>query len=236
MAILNNYPVNRTDFKIIRGVQNEILFFVRDLDRNPAVTTTFNQVTINIIDPPSSTLLMSRNLSVVDAPTALYMLTILAAETADWETGPLRWSISVTRADGTVVMLWTDMNYGPYSILEVASGPVPGPTAAVILNPGTFVNTNGVPISNKLPGASQLGYQNGLQTFAVYPLAFTGSVEIDGSLFSAPGSEDWFPISTTTFVVASTLSTINVTGNYLWLRVQLPIVTSGSINQILYKY
>jgi hypothetical protein len=236
MAIMANYPINRTDFRVIRGVQNEILFFVRDLDRNPAATTTFQQVVINIVDPESSTLLMTRILSVVDAPTALYMLTILAAETADWETGPLRWSISVTRSDGSVVMLWTDMNYGPYSILEVSAGPTPGPTVATVLNPSTFTNVNTIPISDQLPGASQLGYQNGLQTFAVYPVAFTGSLEIDGTLTLQPGAEDWFPISTTNYSASSALSTINVTGNYLWLRVQLPTVTSGSINQILYKY
>jgi hypothetical protein len=236
MTLLNNYSVNRSDFRIIRGVQNEILFFVRDLDRNPAVTSTFQQVTINIVDPDSSSLLMTRNLSVVDAPTALYMLTILASETANWETGPLRWSITVTRGDGSTVMLWTDMNYGPYSVLEVTHGPIPGPTVATVLNPSAFTMVNTIPISGQLPGASQLGYQNGLQTFAVYPVAFTGSLEIDGTLTLQPGAEDWFPISTTNYTASSTLSTINVTGNYLWLRVQLPTVTSGSINQILYKY
>jgi hypothetical protein len=233
---LNNFPVNRSDFRLIRGVQNEILFFVRDLDRNPASTSSFQQVTINIVDPKSSTLLMSRNLSVVTAPSALYMLTILAAETANWEVGSLQWSISVTRSDGSTVMLWTDMNYGPYSMLEMTHGPTPGPTVASILNPSTFTLVNMVPISGQLPGAAQLGYQNGMQTFAVYPVAFTGSIEIDGTLASQPGSGDWFAVSTTNFVLASSLSTINVTGNYLWLRVQLPIVTSGSINQILYKY
>lgn len=244
MAILSNYPVNRCDFSIIRGVQNEILFFVRDLDRNPATTITFSQVTINIVDPESSTLLMTRNLSVVDAPTALYMLTILAAETANWETGPLRWSITVTRMDGSVVMLWTDMNYGPYSQLNVHDGPTPGATVATVLNPSTFIiNAPGmwgmVANSGALPGASQRGYQNGLQTFAVYPVNFTGSLEIDASLIAMPATDsDWFAVSTTNFTNSSTLSTINVTGNYLWLRMLIMTAsgTTGTINQVLYKY
>lgn len=231
----NNYPVNRTDFKIIRGVQNEILFFVRDLDRNVIKTTNFQQVTINIVDPTSSILLMSRNLSVVDAATALYMLTILAAETDSWETGSLRWSISVTRTDGSTVMLWTDMNYGPNSNLEVSDGPVPTATLPLTLSPANFVITNGIASSGPLPGSAQLGYQNGLQTFAIYPLNFTGSVEFDGSLQSQPTTDsDWFAVQTTNYVLSNALSTVNVTGSYLWLRTLVTTV-SGSINQILYK-
>jgi hypothetical protein len=237
VALLANYPINKTNFFITRGVQNEVLFFVRDLDRNSVNTATFQQVTINIVDPASSLLLMSRNLSVVDATTALYMLTILASETASWETGSLRWSISVTRLDGTVVMLWTDMNYGPNSTLEVRDGPIPTATVAMILNPANFVVNNNVAASGSLPGSAQLGYQNGLQTFTIYPLAFTGSLEIDGSLHSLPANDsDWFAVSTWSFVSASSLSVINVVGSYLWLRVRLPqIGTIGTINQILYK-
>lgn len=243
MAILSNYPVNRCDYSIIRGVQNEILFFVRDLDRNPASTTTFSQVTINIVDPKSSTLLMTRHLSVIDAASALYMLTILAAETANWETGPLRWSITVTRTDGSTVMLWTDMNYGPYSQLEVHDGPIPAPTPATVLNPANFIiNAPGmwgrVANSGSLPGSAKLGYQNGLQTFAIYPVNFTGSIEIDGSLAAMPATDtDWFAVSTTNYLNSSTLATINVTGNYLWLRVLVmtTVNTTGTVNQILYK-
>lgn len=235
MALKNNYPLNQTVFKIVRGVQNEVLFFVRDLDSNPANTTTFQHVTVNIVDPESSTLLMTRALTVVDAPSALYMLTILASETATWETGSLRWSITITRSDGSTVMLWTDKNYGPYSTLEVCEGPDPTVSAALILDPSSFVINTNIAYSSNLPGAAKLGYQNGIQTFAVYPNNFTGSLEVDGSLVSQPSnSGDWFPISTTNYSSASSLSTIDVVGNYLWLRI-LMTTTSGSINQILYK-
>jgi hypothetical protein len=235
MVILSNYPTDRCDFRIVRGVQNEILFFVRDLDRNSANTTLFSQVTITIVDWESATVLLTRNLSVVDAPTALYQLTILASETANWDTGPLRWTITVTRMDGSVVPLWTDMNYSANSVLEVTAGPTPPPASPIILNPSTWTITNMVPISDQLPGSAQLGYQNGVQTFAVYPSNFTGSLEIDGTLAQQPGSNDWFAIQTNNFVAANTLSTINVIGNYIWLRLQLLNVSAGSITQILYK-
>jgi hypothetical protein len=34
-AALMNYPVNSTDFKLIKGITNEIFFFVKDVDRHP---------------------------------------------------------------------------------------------------------------------------------------------------------------------------------------------------------
>jgi hypothetical protein len=34
-AALMNFPVNRTDFKLIKGITNEIYFFVKDTDRHP---------------------------------------------------------------------------------------------------------------------------------------------------------------------------------------------------------
>lgn len=235
MGPRNNYPTDRSTFTIVRGVQNEVLFFVRDLDRNYAKTTTFSQVVITIVDPPSGTVLMTRNLSVVDAPTALYMLTILATETAGWDTGPLRYTITVTRTDGSVVPLWTDMNYSANSCCEVVEGPDPEPAPPIVLNPAAWSIDGGVAISGQIPGSAQLGYQNGTQTFAIYPVGFTGSIQIDGTLAQQPGSGDWFPVSTTNYVAANAISVINVTGNYIWLRVQLTTVSAGSITQILYR-
>jgi hypothetical protein len=230
-----NYAINRTDFCVIRGVQNEILFFVRDLDRNPAVTTGFSQVTISISDPPSATLLLSRNLTVVDAPSALYMLTILPSETADWQPGWLRWAITVTRSDGSTVMLWTDQNYGVDSMLEVKDGPDPTPAAPMVLDPSSFTVTDGWNVSSALPGAAQGGYQNGIQTFALYPDNFTGSIEFQASLMDQPQQDsDWFTVATTPYTGLNSLTTLTYQGNYLWMRVRLGTM-GGSINQILYK-
>lgn len=242
MTILGNYPVDRTDFRLVRGVQNDILFFVRNLDRNPANTANFQTVTIHIIDPGSAILLMSRNLLTIDPAGGLYMLTILPSETADWLTGALRWSVSVTRLDNSTVMLWTDRNYGPFGMAEMSDGPIPGPAAPTVLDPTTFLQNNLVAYSPMLPGSAQLGYQNGLQTFAIYPAGFTGSVEIDASLAAQPTTDtDWFAISTTNYVFASTVDAISVTGSYVWLRVlvttspNLVPNANGSISQILYK-
>jgi hypothetical protein len=230
-----NYSINRTDFCVIRGVQSEILFFVRDLDRNPAVTTSFTQVTISISDPNSSTLLLSRNLTVVDAASALYMLKILPSESANWPIGWLRWAMTVTRTDGSTVMLWTDTAYGSDSALEVRDGPDPTPAAPIVLDPSSFTVTDGLAISSALPGAAQTGFQNATQTFALYPSVFSGSIEIQASLMDQPQqTTDWFTVATIPYTLLDSLTTLTYTGSYLWMRVRLS-ASAGQINQILYK-
>jgi hypothetical protein len=231
--VRGNYPINRSDFKIIRGVQNEILFRVRDLDQNPADISQFLGLTINLVAPYSGTLLLSRQLTLYPSAVTVYLLTILAGETVNWETGSLQWSISVFRADGATVMLWTDMSYSPYSTLEVMDGPVPGPKVALTLDPSTFIFDNLVAYSQQLVGSVQTGYQNGMQTFALYPLLFTGSITIQATLKALPASSDWFGVVTHNYSAATLLDPISLAGNYLWLRVAVTTV-SGSLSQILY--
>lgn len=232
MSYLANYSTDRSDFRIVRGVQNEVLFRVRNLDRNPADTTTFQTVNITITDPETGTVLLVRPLVNYDVSTAIFMLTILAFETVDWATGPLRWSLTVVRSDGSAVMLWTDRNYGPYSTLEVSEGPIPGPQPLTVIPSAGFLMHSGIAYSGQMIGPAQVGYQNGMQSFAVYAVGFTGIVTIQGTLQLQPQMTDWFDITTLPLTTANGISLLNVQGNYLWLRVSI-MTLSGYIQQVL---
>ena len=232
MSYLSNYSTDRSDFRVVRGVQNEILFRVRNLDRNPADTSTFQTVNITILDPQTSTVLMVRSLTPYTAPTAIFQLTILAYETVDWATGPLRWSLTVVRGDGSTVMLWTDRNYGPYSTLEVTEGPMPGPQPLTVITPAGILINTGIAYSGQIIGPAQLGYQNGMQSFAVYAVAFTGIVTIQGTLQNQPQMTDWFDIVTQPLVASSGITLLSVQGSYLWLRITI-MTLSGAIQQVL---
>lgn len=229
---MQNYPADRSDFRVVRGVQNEVLFRVRNLDRNPANTSTFEAVNITISDPQTAVVLMVRALTPYNAPTSIYMLTLLPYETVDWETGPLRWSLSVVRSDGSTVMLWTDRDYGPYSTLEVTEGPISGAQPLRVLTPATFIIDTGIAYSGRIMGPAQVGYQNGMQSFAVYAVAFSGIVTIQGTLHSQPQTQDWFDITTHPLVSSNGVTLLSVQGTYLWLRVAIATV-SGSISQVL---
>ena len=238
---MENYPLNRTDFRLVRGIQNEINFYVRDVDRKPIGLGSSETLTINILDPDTDTLLMTRNLATIDSSQGIYLLTILPAEMDAWPSAPVRWSMSYNRANGTTVLLWTDRVYSPYSTCTITEGPIPGPASTVtFLWSGFTLMGDGNYYSQALVGSAAQGFSGGMQTFLITMTAFVGSVRIDASLVAAPVntdlSTDWFQVDLQTFPVANTGNIVlNELGSYLWMRVVVIPGTGGIINQVEYK-
>lgn len=240
MAPLNNYPVDRSSFRLIQGVQNTVQFLIKDLDRLPVNPAYFNTATMYISDPRSDTLLMQRNL--VFAANGQYTLSILASETANWPLGSLRWGIVAVRNDGTSTMLWTDMNYSPYSNLTLTSGPIPGPAPTITVAWADLMQlSDNNYYTSAFPGAAANGFNNGMQTFYISMTGFSGSIRIDGSLVSQPlddpSSSDWFQVDLRTFSSNTGSVTLNEPGSFLWMRmVVLPMMgNTGTVDETQYK-
>jgi hypothetical protein len=252
-TMMNNYPVLRTDFRLVRGVTNEVVFFIRDIDRKPVSLGNGDTLTINIIDPATQTLLMTRDLTVFDLAKGIYQFATLPAEMDTWPTGPVRWSVSYTRASGGTIMMWTDMNYSPYSSLYVTESTLGGPAPTITIPWDDFGLLTCPPrcspswpslipstsyYHGPLAGAAQDGYLNGMQTFVPSMVDFTGTIEIDATLVAQPDmsaeSPDWFSVSSTVYTAFTGNDTYNITGNYIWLRIAV-IWQSGSVTQIQYK-
>ena len=238
--MMNNFPVNRTDFRLVRGVQNEILFFVRDIDRKPVELAMGDTLSITITDTDRDQLLLQRALTVKDLAKGLYSLVTLSAEMDTWPTGPVPWAMTYTRAaDGSTVMLWTDQNYSPYSTAYVTHSPYPGPASATTLLWSDFtVMVDNNYYSAALPAAAQDGYANGMQSYVTDMTDFTGTVRVDGSLVAhpenTPASLDWFAAATSTYTGFTGQDVVNVQGNFVWTRVVVTAV-GGSLNQLRYK-
>lgn len=237
---MDNYPVNRTNFRMVRGIQNEVNFYVRDCDRKPVALGMSESLTIVITDPATDVLLMSRNLTVIDSTQGIYLLTVLPNEMDLWPTAPVRWSLSYNRVDGTTVLMWTDRNYSPYSELYVTKGPVPGPSPTIVVLWSDFVLMGDDNIySPALIGAGYYGFTNGVQSFYMQQTTFTGSIRIDASLVLAPVdndvSTDWFEVDLQTYTANTGYVLLNETGTYLWMRVVVLDGYTGTINQIEYK-
>jgi hypothetical protein len=237
--MMNNYSVLRTDFRLVRGVTNEVVFFIRDIDRKPVSFSMGDSLTINIVDPATQTLLMSRDFTVYDLANGIYQFTTLPAEMDTWPTGPLRWSVGYNRASGGTIMMWTDQSYSPYSSLYVTQSPSGGPAPTLTILWDAFTLLTGCNYYNgPLAGAAQDGYLNGMQTFVPSMVNFTGTIEIDASMVTQPDmsaeSPDWFSIDSTVYTNFTGDDTYDLIGNYLWLRIVVTL-TSGSVTQVAYK-
>ena len=242
-TMMNNYPVQRTDFRLVRGATNEVIFFVRDIDRKPVALSTSDSITILIVDPATDVLLMQRTLTTIDPSMGMYQFATLPSEMDTWPTGPVRWSMMYNRfAASDSIMLWTDLSYTPYSTLVVTEKPQGQPAPTITIAWADFsLLTGGKYYSSPLGGAAKDGYLGGTQTFVPVLVGFTGVIEIDASLVGQPDvsaeSPDWFFVASNTYTnyTGTDGATFNnLTGNYLWLRIVVT-VGSGSVTSVSYK-
>jgi hypothetical protein len=239
---LDNYPANRTTFRLVRNVQNEIRFYVRDVDRKPVALDNTETLTINIVDLVTDLTIMTRDLTTIDASKGIYLLTTLPSEMDTWPTtNALRWSIMYNRVDGASVLLWTDRSYSPYSDCTVTEGPAPAQAlSTTVLNVDMIIDAPNT-FTSPLVGAFVHGYLGGMQTFAVAMTNYTGDIRIDASLETTPvntlGSSDWFQVDLQSYVAKTGTAVLNEQGNYQWMRlVVLPdISNTGTVDTTIYK-
>lgn len=217
---------------MMRGIQNDVLFQIRNIDRKP-VSLPNDTLTINIVDPLSDTLLMSRELTAVNTAKGVYQLVIQPAEMDTWMLGPLRWSILRTR-DNISAMLWTDQNYTPFATFMLLEAPWPGPAPTISTLWQFFSLANdGWYYSPTLPGALQDGYVNAMQTFHFSLLNFIGTVRIDTTTVVQPAPSDWTTASVQNYNFVN-VAEIDVPGDFLWLRVAINL-TAGAVVQVDFK-
>lgn len=236
---MSNYPLTRTDFKLVRSVTNRIEFFVRDIDRKPtnvANTGVSPRVfKINIIDTNSDRLLITKTLTVVSLPNGLLRLTILPSEMLDWPLCRLRWSVTMTEG-GADYMLWSDQGYVPYGWLEMVDGPLPLPSEPITILSSDLLNRDGFLWSTSLAGAATIGRPDGIHTFAFYLDNFTGDIIIQGSIEEQPSTEDvdWFDVQTETFSAQTGTFGATTTASLKWLRLKIDTV-SGIMDSFTFR-
>jgi len=210
-----NYPVNRTDFKLTKGVTTEVMFFIKDVDRKPVTISQMSNTGVTalrvvITDENTGDLLLGTQTpfdpnAVVDAKSILvpapgitpdkgvWMLKLDKLDIVDWPLGMLRYSIIMDRTDDQV-MLYSDRGYGPYSQLQVLNGPFPAPREAETILPGDMVFLGPSRYSGAYRGAANVGNISGQHSIVAKLTGFKGSITLQGSLENSPSQNDadWF--------------------------------------------
>lgn len=89
------------------------------------------------------------------------------------------------------------------------------------------------------PAADYYGGFGGLQTVAVFLQEFQGRITIQATLDSTPDTESgWFDV-TVLESVAEPLTenrSINIPGNFVWMRVQVSEFSAGTISKMTVSY
>lgn len=235
-AAVMNYPVNRTDFRVLKGVRNDIDIFIRNVDRKP-VDLTGQTVTVVIANDDTARVLMRRAATVV-APgtTGRCRLTITPEDTLSWPLGTLRYSTLISNSDGTASALYTDRDYRHGGMIEVDQGPYPAPRASIEVSLDEYVPRDGFLWAGAYPASVPAGQEDGIQTVQVYTTDFTGTLTVQASLAPQPTQDDvdWFDVQVETYTASTGTTGFNVVGRFLWVRFKIA-TTTGTLDRIVYR-
>jgi hypothetical protein len=230
-----NYPVNRTDIKIFRNVRNTVEVYAKDFDRK-AVDLTGKTITARVLDRRAQKTLLTRTVTVIDATKGAYKFLIDPVDCAEWRTGMLEYTVTVTDSQNHDTFLFHDRDRSPFGVLEMLDGPLMQATDPITVNHSSFLMRDGRLFSGAVAGAANVGNTSGVHTAAFYMNMFTGSVSIQASLDMQPTSDDsgWFNVDSRDMFENSSVEGFNFTGNYLWVRfVADPIL--GTFSKVVYR-
>lgn len=247
-----NMPFNDYDFKAYKGAQTDIDFIVRNNDRK-AVTLAGKNAYVIIRENQTKREMLKKPLKFIDQSKGKLQLSLSPTEVNDWEEGYYEYIILQENRDGSQNILYTSQDQDARGWFELRGGALPPISQPYDLDPknftpihfGEYPGGNTRWQSDMLPGDAQLGFSDGLHTFALYLNHFTGKVWVEGSLEEcAPATaEDWFLIHLTpnTFELclydACGIEPFNFEANVSWVRFvfEEDTLNTGSITRILYK-
>lgn len=106
-SILWNLPMDKADFRIYTGVDNQVDFALRGKDRK-VVNIVGRQVRLVLKDRYTGTVLAEPYLETIDIDKALMRLTLTQETTENWPIGSLSYCAVVEEPDGSELLLFTD--------------------------------------------------------------------------------------------------------------------------------
>lgn len=216
---LVNFPVSRSDIYFAKGVTNEILFYLKDIDRKPVVLTG-ETVLMRVADREGGRVLLTVPLTLDDAAKARYVLAIAPTAIDGIDPGFYTYAMTRVATDGTERLLYADRSRTEFGAVEVREGPIPPDVAAVEVPVDAFAPTGSILFSGGYPGPLQVGSIDGVMTAAVYGNGFTGNVTIQGTLDASPSNvdEEWFDMATLSVADLTGVAPMTVQGAPTFVR------------------
>lgn len=234
-----NYPVNRTDFKIVDGVNNDIEVFIKDLDRKPVDMTGFT-VTIIILNRQGDKLILQKDLVMIDPLKGRYRLVV--DKTEELPLGTHVYSFLHTSDEtGVQEVLETDRNRGTQSYVEVVEGPFVRPTPSVSFDLSQMLRENQWTFTPAVNGSALEDRKDGQNTIVIIPSneGFSGTIKVQATLEAQPSTENiWFDVGTEVYSERTGAISFNVEGMITYLRVGIlpeTMATPVNIEKIIFR-
>jgi len=240
-----NMSPNDVDFKLYKGVANEMDFLIRNLDRKP-IPLMGKKLIITIINDYNNEVVIQKPLQIRDPYKGQAVARITPAELAELDVGYYRYTVLMVNEDGWETLLYTDMNQQARGFFELRDGALPPPLLPRVLLGVDFLPfmldddpSTTVYISSSVPGDALLNLTNSLMTYAVYLNNWYGKLTVQATLEATPPSEfeSWIILNEKEYVNFTGIDWNNIEGNYTWIRFvyENNIANEGEFTKVLFK-
>lgn len=213
-------PVYSKKLTLNKGTDNTIIFEFINQDQKP-VNITDAEFTVNIISQDGVTLLLSKVLTVTNATRGRATLTVTEQELDTIEAQPANYSIE-RESSSTFDAVFVDDNAGARGTIMIVDSVYPRHISSSYLTiPDQATDSTIRYTSEYSRGTTEL------QTVAIKPTWFTGSIIIEGTI----DGTNYYTIQTLTFTGSNTNTSVNVSGYHKTLRMGIEN-TSGTVDEI----
>ena len=224
-----------------RGVDNPITFTFKNEDQK-AQDITSKTYEFNMIDTESKKSVLTKTLTIVDDGSTVSTkgdasCTITEGDLISLNAKFYNFAVREVASSGARTVTYADTGYAAAGTIELLDGAYPEVVDSTSI---TQFTGNGGPLqytSASIDGRPGINNNKALHTIAVYPQGFSGKLIVQGTMASSPADADYFDVTSTTFLSASSVSTLNFTGVYHNVRFSWDNDSgnTGKIDKILYR-
>jgi len=231
-----------------RGVNNPITFTFKNEDQKAQDITT-KTYEFDIIDTESKKAVLTKTLTVLDDGSTVSTKGDASCTISEGDLLPLEakfynFAVKEVKADGSREVTYADTGYAAAGTVELLDGAYPEFVASKAITSFTSAQGPLAKTSGSVDARPGINNNKALHTIAVYTKNFSGSLRVQGTMSSTPGSDDWFDItmngaasSTNTFSSSTTVTNYNFYGVFHAIRFSYgnDSGNTGVIDKILYR-
>ena len=223
-----------------RGVSNPISFTFKNEDQK-AQDITSKTYEFNVIDTESKISVLTKTLTILDDGSTVSTkgdasCTITEGDLLELDAKFYNFSVKEVKSDGSREVTYANTGYAAAGTIELLDGAYPEFTASTSVS--TFTLSSDTFTSSAIDGKPGINNNKALHTIAIYPKSFSGTVTVQGTMESDPGTDDdYFDITSSNLDNSSSVSTLNFNGIFQNVRFKAVRTsgTTGRIDKILYR-
>ncbi len=246
MVLVSNLAGDNTEFrqvytrniKLHRGINNTILFEIKNNDQKPVSILNTYTPKFTMFDE-NKTQVLQKTGTIKETSTPLYKgqftVDITENDLMNLKDQYLSYNVFLVKADGSNLLTYSDAQFGMSGTIELHSEAFPGPKDSYIVKTFTETSEDNYE-SESINAEPALNGNVALHTAAVYGSSFVGNFTVQGTLDNLVNNNtNWFDVSTITFTGSETEpQPINFNGVFNHLRFQYQ-KTSGTIDKVLVR-